>query len=165
MSKKINTQDLVNKIEKMTKQRIASEQVVSLDQFREAKKKLEPKTLLVIEDDETMRSAMKRIFEIDGFIVKMAADGTELTKVLDGEAVDLILMDIGLPWVNGLELAQLLKDHKDLKSIPLIFVSGQASEDDMKRAFQIGADDFIKKPFDIDKIKKSVASLLKLNGE
>lgn len=163
MSKKINTQDLVNKIEKMTKQRIASEPVVSLDQFREAKKKLEPKNLLVIEDDETMRFALKRIFEQEGHNVKMAADGTELTRILDGEAIDLILMDIGLPWVNGLELAQLLKEHQYLKSIPLIFVSGQASDEDMKRAFEIGANDFIKKPFDIEKIKKSVATLLKIN--
>jgi two-component system, OmpR family, aerobic respiration control protein ArcA len=150
MSKKINTKDLVSKIEKMTKARIASEPVVSLDQFREAKKKLDPKVILIIEDDETMRFALKRIFEPEGYILKMAADGTELSTVLDGDAVDLILMDIGLPWVNGFELAQLLKEHRDLKSIPLIFVSGRSSEEDIKKAFEIGADDFIKKPFDID---------------
>lgn len=163
MSKKINTKDLVSKIEKMTKARIASEPVVSLDQFREAKKKLDPKVILIIEDDETMRFALKRIFEPEGYILKMAADGTELSTVLDGDAVDLILMDIGLPWVNGFELAQLLKEHRDLKSIPLIFVSGRSSEEDIKKAFEIGADDFIKKPFDIDKIKKAVSTLLKLN--
>lgn len=163
MSKKINTKDLVSKIEKMTKARIASEPVVSLDQFREAKKKLDPKVILIIEDDETMRFALKRIFEPEGYVLKMAADGTELSTVLDGDAVDLILMDIGLPWVNGFELAQLLKEHRDLKSIPLIFVSGRSSEEDIKKAFEIGADDFIKKPFDIDKIKKAVSTLLKIN--
>ena len=55
---KINTKDLVEKIEKMTKARIASQDVVPLDQFREAKKKLDPKIILVIEDDETMRLAI-----------------------------------------------------------------------------------------------------------
>ncbi len=161
--KRINTKDLIQKIEKMTKARIASQDVVSLDQFREAKKKLDPKIILVIEDDETMRMAMKRILESEGYVTKLAADGTELSTVLDDHPVDLILMDVGLPWINGFELAQLLKEHRDLKKIPLVFVSGKASEDDMKKAFEIGADDYIKKPFDVDKLKKTVETLLKLN--
>lgn len=160
---KINTKDLIGKIEKITKSRIASQSVVSLDQFREVKKKLEPKTLLIIEDDESMRAALRRIFVGDGYILKMAADATELTSVLDDKAIDLIVLDVGLPWVNGFELAQLLKEHQDLKTIPLIFVSGQADEEDMKRAFALGADDFIKKPFDVEKLKKTVHTLLKLN--
>ncbi|MEK2689735.1 response regulator [Bdellovibrio sp. GT3] len=161
--KRINTKDLVNKIEKITKARIASQDVVDLDQFREAKKKLDPKIILVIEDDETMRSAMKRILESEGYVTKLAADATELSTVLDDHPVDLILLDVGLPWVNGFELAQLLKEHKDLKKIPLVFVSGKASEEDMKKAFELGADDYIKKPFDVDKLKKTVETLLKLN--
>ena len=163
MSKKIDTKDLVGKIEKITKSRIASQSVVSLDQFREVKKKLEPKTLLIIEDDESMRAALRRIFGGDGYVLKMAADATELASVLDDKPIDLIVLDVGLPWVNGFELAQLLKEHHDLKTIPLIFVSGQADEDDMKRAFALGADDFIKKPFDVEKLKKTVHTLLKLN--
>ena len=161
--KKISTKDLVDKIEKITKARIASQEVVSLDAFREVKKKLDPKIILVIEDDETMRAALKRILEPEGYIVKMAADATELSTVIDDEAVDLILLDIGLPWINGFELGQMLKEHRDLKKIPLVFVSGQNSEEDIKQAFAIGADDFIKKPFDVDKLKKTVHTLLKLN--
>lgn len=161
--KKMNTKDLVKKIEKMTKSRIAGQDVVSLDDFSEAQKKANPKVILVIEDDETMRMAIKRILESEGYVLKLAADASELSTVLDDEPVDLILLDIGLPWVNGFELAQLLKDHKDLKKIPLVFVSGKASEEDMKKAFEIGADDYIKKPFDVEKLKKTVATLLKLN--
>lgn len=164
MSKKINTKDLVDQIEKLTKARIASQDVVSLDQFRDANKKLSPKTLLIIEDDESMRAAMKRIFEQDGYILKIAADATELAKVLDDKPVDLILLDIGLPWINGFELAQMLKGHKDLKGIPLIFVSGNVSDEDMKKGFALGADDFIKKPFDIDKLRNTVSNLLKIRG-
>ncbi len=162
--KRINTKDLVQKIEKMTKARIASQEVVQLDQFREAKKKLDPKVILVIEDDETMRLALKRILEYEGYITKLAADGTELSTALDDHPVDLILMDVGLPWVNGFELAQLLKEHRDLKKIPLVFISGKASEEDMKQAFEIGADDYIKKPFDVEKLKSTIATLLKINS-
>lgn len=164
MSKgKINTKDLVNKIEKLTKERMTQESVVDLNSFRELKKKETPKTLLVIEDDETMRNALKRIFESEGLAVKTAADGTQLATVLDDNPIDLIIMDIGLPWINGIELAKMLKEHDDLKQIPLIFVSGKTSDFDVKRGFEAGADDYIKKPFDIDKIKKTVQTLLALN--
>src|SRR5687768_14600009 len=62
MSKKINTRELVSKIEKLTKEKIASQPVVSLDKFRETQKKEGPHTLLIIEDDVTMRKALQRIF-------------------------------------------------------------------------------------------------------
>jgi len=161
--KKINAQDLIARIEKLTKARMATGEVVQLDNFRDLKKKIDPKTILVIEDDETMRSAMKKIFEMDGYIVKLAADGTELASLLDSVSPDLILLDIGLPWLNGYELGQLLKEHKDLKKIPLVFVSGKTSDEDIRKAFEIGADDFVKKPFEIEKLKKTVATLLKIS--
>lgn len=164
MSKnKISTKDLVRKIERLTKERMTQESVVDLGSFRELKQKQSPKTILVIEDDETMRNALKRIFESDGFHVKTAADGTQLSLVLDDNPIDLIIMDIGLPWINGLELAKLLKEHEELKQIPLIFVSGKTSDFDVKRGFEAGADDYIKKPFDIEKMKKAVSTLLSLN--
>lgn len=161
--KKINAKDLIEKIEKLTKARMLSGEVVQLDNFRDLKKKMDPKTILVIEDDETMRAAMKKIFEMDGFIVKLAADGTELSGILEDSSPDLILLDIGLPWLNGFELGQMLKEHKDLKTIPLVFVSGKTSEADIKKAFAVGADDFIKKPFEIEKLKKTVNTLLKIS--
>jgi two-component system aerobic respiration control protein ArcA len=161
--KKINAKDLINKIEKLTRSRMLSEDVVSLDNFRDLKKKTDPSCILVIEDDETMRAAMKKIFEMDGYIVRVAADGTELSTTLDEVTPDLILMDVGLPWLNGFELGQMLKEHKDLKQIPLVFVSGKTGDEDVKKAFEIGADDYVKKPFEIDKLKKTVETLLKIN--
>lgn len=163
MKKRINTEDFIKKIEKLTKARIAGEDVVSLDAFREAKKKSDPRVILIIEDDETMRAALKRILEPEGFILKMAADATELSTVLDDTPIDLILLDIGLPWVNGFELGRMLKEHYELKKIPLVFCSAKATDADMKEAFQIGADDFIKKPFDIEKLKKTIRTLLHLS--
>jgi two-component system aerobic respiration control protein ArcA len=160
---KINAKDLISKIEKVTKSRMASEEVVSLDTFRDFKKKIDPKVILVIEDDETMRAAMKKIFEMDGYVVKLAAEASELSQALDEATPDLILLDVGLPWLNGFELGQMLKEHKDLKKIPLVFVSGKTSEEDIKKAFEVGADDYIKKPFEIDKLKKTVEALLKIN--
>ncbi len=164
MSKKINTKSLIDKIEKLTKEKMTQQEVVSLDQFRSLQKKEDPKTILVIDDDESVRAALRRLFETEGYKVISAADGTQLSDVLDDSPIDLIVLDIGLPWLNGYELAKLLKEHEDLKKIPLVFLSAKTSELDVKRGFEVGADDYIKKPFEVDQIKKAVQTLLKLRA-
>ena len=161
---KIDTKELVKKIEKITRAKMAEEDVVSLAEFLQLKNRKEPKTILVIEDDEIMRNALKRIFEAEGYRVRTVADGTQLSLVLDDTSIDLIMMDVGLPWINGFELAKLLKEHRDLREIPLIFVSGKTSPEDIKKGFEVGANDYIKKPFDVEKIKKAVKTLLHLSG-
>lgn len=161
MTKKFITSDLIKKIERLTKQRMAEQPVVSLDQFRDAQKKMNPKNILIIEDDETQRLSLKRILESAGYQPLLVADSAELTAVLDkDEEFHLIIMDIGLPWINGFELAEMMKEHRDLKKIPLIFLSGQAEQADFDRAREVGAADYIKKPFDIDKLKEVIAKLL-----
>ena len=160
--RKMHTQDLVAKIEKITRERMSQEQVVELSDLRNLKNRKEPLTILMVEDDETIRSALKRMFESEGYHVIAAADGTQLTQLLDDHNIDMIILDVGLPWINGYELAELMKAHKDLKNLPLIFISGRTGDDDMKRGFSVGADDFIRKPFDLEKVKKTVKTLMKL---
>jgi two-component system aerobic respiration control protein ArcA len=162
MTKKFSTSTLIQKIERLTKQRMAEQPVVELNHFRDVKNKLNPINVLVIEDDETQRSSLKRILESDGYTPKLAADAAELTQILDEDhEIHFIILDVGLPWINGFELAQMIKDHKDLKSIPLIFLSAQAESEDFDRARTVGADDYIKKPFDIEKLKARIRELLK----
>ena len=161
-NKKIDTKDFLDKVKKMAKDRMSEGKVVSLDSFRGLEKK-DPHRILIIEDDETMRAALKRIFVADGFEVVTVADGTHLTQVLDDSPIALVILDIGLPWINGFELAQLMKEDQDLRRIPLIFVSGRTSDLDVRKGFELGAVDYIKKPFDVEKIRKTVQTLLKLN--
>jgi len=160
--RKINTKKLIDKIEKVTRERIANNSVVSLEEFRSLKKKKEPQTILIVDDDETMRAALKRIFETDGYKVITASDGTQLSGVLDDNPIELIILDIGLPWINGFELAQMMKEHDDLKKIPLIFISARRADTDVRRGFEVGADDYIKKPFDVEQIRKTVSTLMRL---
>jgi two-component system aerobic respiration control protein ArcA len=161
---RIDTRELVKKIEKLTRERMTEEKVVSLSELRRLKDKKMPPCLLIIEDDETIRIAMKRLFEGEGYAVRCAADGTQLSEVLDGHPIDLIILDVGLPWINGYELAAMMRENKDLQEIPLIFVSGRTSEEDIKRGFAAGADDYVKKPFDLERMKRTVATLIRLNS-
>lgn len=161
--KKIDTKSLIDKIEKVTRERMTKGEVVNLDEFRRVTKKDDPLTVLVIDDDETIRLGLKRVFEADGLRVLTAADGTQLASVLDDHPIELVILDVGLPWINGYELAQMMKEHEDLRRIPLIFISARTSELDVKRGFALGADDYIKKPFQLDQIRKTVQTLLKLS--
>ena len=162
MSRKLNTKDLVKKIERMTRQRMAEGPVVEMSDLRKLKVREPQRTILIIEDDETIRGALKRVFESDGYRVLAAADGTQLASVLDDGPVHLIMLDVGLPWINGFELAEMMKAHEDLSEIPLVFLSARNSDADVKRGFAVGADDYITKPFDIEKVKRTVHTLIHL---
>lgn len=165
MSKRINTRDLVTKIERLTRERMTDNSVVGLDDIRKLNKRKVTYTILLIEDDETIRMALKRVLESEGYRVLAAADGTQLAEVLDDAPIDLIMLDVGLPWINGFELAEMMKAHDDLSEIPLVFCSARTSDADVKRGFEVGADDYIKKPFDIEKVKRTVNTLIQLAHE
>lgn len=157
----MKTKDLVQKIEKLARERMAKESVIDIKNLKRSAVK-ENACILLIEDDETIRKALTRMLEGEGYRVRGASDGTQLSEVLDDAPLDLIMMDIGLPWVNGLELTEMMKAHDQLKRIPLILISGRSSKEDIKKGFAAGCDDYLTKPFDLDKIKKTVSTLLQL---
>jgi two-component system, OmpR family, aerobic respiration control protein ArcA len=157
-----NTRKVAEKIEKMAREKITKEKIVSLADYRALAKHEEPKTILIVDDDETMRQALKRIFETEGYRVVVAADGTQLSAVLEDTKLELIVMDVGLPWINGFELCKVLKENEELKKIPVVFISAKTSEIDVRRGFNAGAEDYIKKPFDVEEIKSTVRTLLRL---
>ncbi len=163
--KKIDAKELVAKIERLARERMSSGEVVDLKSVRDFKNRKVKASVLVIEDDETMRAALKRILESEGLDVRTASDGTQLGEAIGDKPIDLIILDVGLPWINGLELAKLLREHESLKEIPLVFISGKTSEFDIKRGFEAGANDYIKKPFEIEKVKKTIRTLLELNKD
>ena len=159
--KKINVKHLVEEIAKITKKRMLQGDVVSLGAFRQLKKKNKtPLHVLLIDDDDSFRTAMVRFLEGEGYKVTASLDGTQLSEVLGDEPLDLILLDVGLPWVNGFELAEILKESEDLKDIPLIFISGKADDLDIMRGKKLGAVDFLKKPFELKELKSKLEELL-----
>ena len=88
----------------------------------------------------------------------------ELVNFLETQPIEIILLDINLPWVNGFELCKLLKEHNDLKNVPIVFISGRKSEVDKKYAFKLGAHDYITKPFNIKEVKDTVRTLINLHS-
>ncbi|MEG3753174.1 two-component system response regulator ArcA [Psychromonas arctica] len=100
--------------------------------------------ILVVEDELVTRSTLKSVFEAEGYQVFEANDGEEMHQVLDNNDIHLIIMDINLPGKNGLLLAREIREHKN---IALIFLTGRDNEVDKILGLEIGADDYITKPF------------------
>ena len=151
---------LRKKLEAIKRQKIVSSKVVSLQDFRSLQSNVEVHTILVVDDDDIMRNGLKRILDGEGYNVVLAADGLELSRTLETTRLDLIVLDVRLPWVDGVELCQLIKTHYSLKSVPIIIMSDRRSREMVDRAIDAGADDFIAKPFEIDAILSIVNRLL-----
>lgn len=115
--------------------------------------------ILIAEDEAIMLTALKKNLSDDGYDVIGVQDGSEALKVLENETPDLILTDIMMPYTSGLELIGIVKSNKE-KHIPIIVLSAMGEEDVVMEAFQLGADDFITKPFNPTELTVRVKRLL-----
>lgn len=100
--------------------------------------------ILIVEDEQVTRNTLKSLFEAEGYNVLEATNGDEMHKVLAGERVDLVIMDINLPGKNGLLLAREIRERGEMG---LIFLTGRDNDVDRILGLEIGADDYITKPF------------------
>ncbi|MFM2480252.1 two-component system response regulator ArcA [Celerinatantimonas sp. YJH-8] len=100
--------------------------------------------ILIVEDELVTRNTLKSIFEAEGYNVLEANDGAEMNTLLESNTIHLIIMDINLPGKNGLLLARELRDKEQ---IALMFLTGRDNEVDKILGLEIGADDYITKPF------------------
>ena len=102
-------------------------------------------TIILLEDDPGLRTLIARLLQENGFAVRTAATGPEMWIALEnGPAADLIILDIMLPGTNGLDLCRQIRRTSD---IPIIFISAKGSDEDRILGLELGADDFLAKPF------------------
>lgn len=121
------------------------------------------KHILVVEDSSTTRSMIRAALEeIEDFSSVEAGTGFEALKTLPTQNFDLIITDINMPDINGLELISFVKDHPSYKDIPLLIVSTERSEEDMKRGMELGASGYITKPFRPEDLREIVKKTLGL---
>ena len=105
-----------------------------------------PYRVLVVEDDPTQADFAASILRKAGMEVMLVTEPVKVIKALHEFKPDLILMDIYMPEVNGLELTTIIRDHKEFVTIPIVFVSGEQNTDKQLDALSVGGDDFIAKP-------------------
>jgi DNA-binding response OmpR family regulator len=115
--------------------------------------------ILVVEDDKNTRKLMKTILTSNGFMPILASDGLEALDILDTQHVDLIILDIMMPNMDGYELTQQLRDSD--YSLPILMVTAKQLPIDKKRGFIVGTDDYMTKPVDEEEMLLRVKALLR----
>src|SRR5580700_6797745 len=116
------------------------------------------RTILVAEDDHSCRSALHHYFERSGYRVTEAADGPSSLRAVFQHSADLVILDLGLPGVDGLEVLTKIRRHS---AVPVIVCSGRDSEEERIRTLNLGADDFVVKPFSFAELEARVRAVLR----
>lgn len=118
----------------------------------------DPLHLLVVDDDAGVLDLLRRYFAGQGFTVSTAADGAGMHAVLARQAVDLVLLDLGLPGEDGLELTRQLRRNWNGA---LIIITGRGESVDRVVGLELGADDYVTKPFELRELLARVRSVLR----
>jgi two-component system chemotaxis response regulator CheY len=117
--------------------------------------------VLVVEDSKAIRSMIRvALEEAGGFLVAEAGNGFEALKALPMQPLDLIITDINMPDINGLELIGYVKSNPAYSTIPLVIVSTEKTEEDKKRGLALGASGYVVKPFKKEDLMAIVMKVL-----
>ena len=116
--------------------------------------------ILVADDEQEIRNLLDDFLQGEGYEVVLAADGEQALQLAETESPQAIVMDIKMPGLDGIEVCKRLKERKQTKFIPVIIITG--FEDNKLAALDMGADDFVNKPFDMVELSIRVRSVLRI---
>jgi len=116
------------------------------------------KRILAIDDDDAIRDLVREYLGENGFEVLVGANGDDMNRILGQQAVDLLLLDVKLPGEDGFSLARTLRGHS---SIPIIMLTGQGEEIDRVAGLELGADDYLTKPFSPRELLARIRAVLR----
>ena len=118
------------------------------------------KTVLIVEDNELNMNLFNDLLEAHGYSTIQTSDGLEALKLARSHRPDLILMDIQLPEVSGLEITKWLKEDDELRSIPVIAVTAFAMKGDEEKIREGGCEDYIAKPISVSRFIETIRKYL-----
>ena len=119
------------------------------------------KTVLIVDDAPENIAMLGEL--LSDYNIKVATNGEKALKIVNsGASIDLVLLDIMMPGIDGFEVAEKLKGNPETASIPIIFVTGDKDVKSFVKGFELGAEDYIRKPFEADHIIKLVQQTLGL---
>lgn len=118
--------------------------------------------ILVVEDDEDTRTVLRRLLEGEGYTVEEAADGRQGVEAAQRRCPDLILMDLHLPGVDGVEATRLIRELSELCPVPVVAVTAMDPQEYRQRAILAGCNDYVVKPPDPELLLEKVRALLEV---
>ena len=121
-------------------------------------------TILYVEDNSDNRKLVRRVLEVEGYAVVEAQDGHEALERLESESIDLALMDINMPEMDGYTLTSRIKAMPRFARLPIVAVTANVMRGDRERSLEAGCDGYIQKPIDIDTLSQQIERFLTRNG-
>ena len=116
-------------------------------------------TVLVADDDRAIRDSLERALELEGYRVRTVADGVQALAAVHAEPVDLIVLDVMMPGVDGLGVASVLRAEKD--RTPILMLTARVETPDRVAGLDAGADDYLAKPFELEELLARLRALLR----
>ena len=116
--------------------------------------------LLIVDDDKTTRKLLSLYLKGKGYEVVPAENGLDAIEKLGTESISLVVTDMNMPYMDGIELTKTLRSDSILKNIPIIMVTTEADDDEKKKAFDAGVDDYLVKPTNADAISDSIKRIV-----
>jgi len=123
------------------------------------------KRLLLIEDEEDIAALIKLQAEISGYKLHVEVDGVNGYRAIEREKPDLVILDIMLPGMNGLDVCRKMKSNPELKNIPVVILSAKGEELDVVLGLELGADDYVAKPFSPKVLFSRIKAVLRRGKE
>ena len=120
--------------------------------------------VLVVEDEAAIATMLRYNLEKQGFRVEEAGDGQEALDLISETTPDLVLLDWMLPTLSGIEVCRQIRRRQETRTLPVIMVTARAEDQDAVRALNIGADDYVSKPFSMEGLLARVRALLRRSG-
>ena len=124
--------------------------------------------ILIVEDEQDIASLIKHTLERSGDAdAQIVASGDAALTAVSNRAPDLIILDLNLPVISGLEVCRILRSRADVPNVPIIMLTARTTEDDLVSGFEHGADDYVTKPFSLRELSARVRAALRrgVNGE
>ena len=115
--------------------------------------------ILVVDDDKNTRRLLKAVLETEHYSVFTAANGEEALDVMDKEYIDLVILDIMMPKMDGYEFTKTLRESKN--NLPILMVSAKQLSEDKRKGFSLGIDDYMTKPIDEEEMLWRIKALLR----
>jgi diguanylate cyclase (GGDEF)-like protein len=116
--------------------------------------------VLIVEDEEDVLFILGRMLELEGYEVVLAESGEEAIKMVKDDLPDIVLLDLGIPGIDGFEVCERLRNDFLASFLPIIIITAREGVDDKIRGFEAGADDYITKPIDLEELKTRIKGLL-----
>ena len=117
--------------------------------------------ILIVEDEESLLKLESILLATRGYRVKGVTDGLAALKEIEADRPDLVLLDIMMPGIDGFEVCRRIKENANTRDIPVVMLTAKKSSADQARGFEVGADDYLTKPFKSGRIIEAIEALLK----